>query len=433
MEITPQMLVDAIEGKLSEPDQTALVERLRALPRSEVLDVAREARQAGINITGDGNIVGDNNVNIVMKNALSGIFRNAFRAQPKTDSLETKKSLGWALIIRVVAVIAGILLALIVILKPLLQEWLRPKQLIEHEQRTRRVEHPQKSPNLQSFTFDNVRVDANGNETIRRKDLGQYFTEDLGDGVTLEMVWIQGGTFLMGSTESDVEHAFEISKKTADLGKESFTTELPQHSVKVPSFFMGKFEVTQAQWRKAMGSNPSEFQGDDRYPVELVTWDAATEFVERLSRLTGRKYSLPTEAEWEYACRAGTTTPFAFGATITSDLVNYESNNPYGAAPKVEYRGGTTPVGSQDVANKFGLYDMHGNVMEWCLDGWHEDYDGAPVDGSAWLSQNSNLRVARGGGWLNDGFECRCAWRTNIKKNRPRANLGFRVVMKEQP
>lgn len=360
--------------------------------------------------------------------------RNPISWKTKDGQLVHVKSLGWG----PKSVLAGILLALwmprLVSLKPLTQGWLRPKQAVEDRQRPGETGHPQKPLDLQSFNFNSATVDARGNVTGRRGGPARSFIEDLGDGVTLDMVWIPGGDFLMGSVDSDAERAFENAKQyQPSLGKESFTNELPRHPVKVPAFFMGKFEVTQAQWLKVMGRNPSEFKGDSRYPVERVTWEDATEFCERLSGRTGRIYRLPTEAEWEYACRAGMKTPFAFGDTITPDLVNYESDHPYGNVPRATYRGGTLPVGHLGAANGFGLYDMHGNVMEWCFDGWHEDYVGAPPDGSAWLSQYSTLRVARGGGWLNDAFECRCAFRNGVAKNNHRNNLGFRVVMVERP
>ncbi|MGB6298534.1 MAG: formylglycine-generating enzyme family protein, partial [Rivularia sp. (in: cyanobacteria)] len=160
------------------------------------------------------------------------------------------------------------------------------------------------------------------------------------------------------------------------------------------------------------------------------------EFCARLSFHTGREYRLPSEAEWEYACRAGTTTPFHFGETITTDLANYNGSS-YGNGPKGKERGETTPVGSFGVANGFGLYDMHGNVWEWCLDDWHDNYEGAPTDGSAWLDDNDNLdrksaeALLRGGSWYIGPGYCRCASRNsgNIALRDFDINgIGFRVV-----
>ncbi len=192
------------------------------------------------------------------------------------------------------------------------------------------------------------------------------------------MIEIPTGTFSMGAPGQELD---------------SNNTERPQHKVTVPSFYMGRYPVTQAQWKfvatlpqvnKKLDPNPSGFEGDNR-PVERVSWYDAVEFCDRLSRHTKRQYRLPSEAEWEYACRAGTKTPFHFGGTITTDLANYNGNETYGQGPKGVDRQKTTEVGSFGVANNFGLYDMHGNVWEWCLDDWHNDYTDAPTDGSAWL------------------------------------------------
>ncbi len=192
-------------------------------------------------------------------------------------------------------------------------------------------------------------------------------------------------------------------------------------------FFLGKYPVTQKQYEAVMGNNPSYFKGPNR-PVENVSWNDTTEFFQRLSQKTGRQYRLPSEAEWEYACRAGTTTPFYFGETITTDLANYNGNYTYGSAPKGIYREETTDVGSFP-PNAFGLYDMHGNVWEWCQDVWHENYSGAPTDGSAWESGgDSSYRMLRGVSWHNHPKNCRCANR-NKGDYAGSINNGFRVVL----
>ncbi|MEO0967514.1 MAG: formylglycine-generating enzyme family protein, partial [Cyanobacteria bacterium J06639_18] len=220
-----------------------------------------------------------------------------------------------------------------------------------------------------------VTVNRKGEITNRQPGSAKYFTEDLGNGVTLEMMEIPAGEFFMGSPADN---------------------ESPQHRVNVKSFFMGKFVVTQAQYQEIMGKNPSRFKGEKR-PVERVNWNDATEFCQKLTEKTGRTYRLPSEAEWEYACRAKTTTPFHFGETITTDFANY--NGKYDGS-KSEYRQQTTKVGIFP-PNAFGLYDMHGNVWEWCQDTWHKNYDGAPTDGSAWIGNNNFYRLARGGSWAN--------------------------------
>ncbi|MDE5099131.1 MAG: formylglycine-generating enzyme family protein, partial [Trichodesmium sp. St16_bin4-tuft] len=177
------------------------------------------------------------------------------------------------------------------------------------------------------------------------------------------------------------------------------------------------------------------YESIDRWqrPVEQVNWNQAVEFCKRLSKLTGRKYRLPSEAEWEYACRAGTSTPFYFGETITPELANYHGNYTYGKGPKGENRGQTTPVGKFP-PNAFGLYDMHGNVYEWCADDWYDNYVGAPRDGSAWINSNKNSntksrKVVRGGSWDFYPRRCRSANRLNsLSVETDFFNIGFRLV-----
>jgi formylglycine-generating enzyme required for sulfatase activity len=269
---------------------------------------------------------------------------------------------------------------------------------------------------LRGYEFDVVTVNSTGAVTNHRKGQAQYCTEDTA-GISMELVAIPGGTFLMGSTEGD--------------------NEKPPHQVTVDSFYMGKYEVTQSQWRavaslpkvaRDLNSDPSKFKGDN-LPVEQVSWEDAMEFCARLSRGTGRSYRLPTEAEWEYACRAGTTTRFAFGQTVTPQLVNYNGNYPYAQAQKATYRETTTPVGFMGVANEFGLSDMHGNVYEWCLDYWHETYNGAPSDGRSWeTAGDTRYRVLRGGSWYFAASYCRSAHRYWDPPDRRDSTVGFRVV-----
>ena len=258
----------------------------------------------------------------------------------------------------------------------------------------------------------------------------QYFIEDLGNGIQLEMVMIPSGSFMMGSPETE---------------EGSNDDERPQHQVTIKAFCLGKYQVTQAQWKavaafpqvnKELKLDPSRFKGDgstsltNHRPVEQVSWEDAVEFCDRLSRHTKRQYRLPSEAEWEYACRAGTTTPFHFGETITTDLVNYNGNYTYGQGSKGVYRKETTEVGSFGVANNFGLYDMHGNVWEWCQDSWHSNYKGAPTDGSAWLDnkESSNRKLLRGGSWSYNPADCRSAYRYYYDLVNYNHNIGFRVV-----
>ncbi|WP_445626734.1 SUMF1/EgtB/PvdO family nonheme iron enzyme [Nostoc sp. DSM 114167] len=248
--------------------------------------------------------------------------------------------------------------------------------------------------------------------TPKIKQQPKGFVADLKNGVTLEMVQIPGGTFMMGSPEKEAERN---------------ENESPQHEVKVPGFFMGKYEITQAQYQAIMGNNPSNFKGEQR-PVEQVSWDDAVEFCKKLSQKIGKTYRLPSEAEWEYACRAGTKTPFYFGETITTDLVNYDGNYPYGSVPKGEFRQQTTNVGKFP-PNSFGLYDMHGNVWEWCRDVYNDNYQGAPKDGSPWLTGKDNdIKLLRGGSWYYDAWNCRSANRYFNEGAIRYNHVGFRVV-----
>jgi len=250
------------------------------------------------------------------------------------------------------------------------------------------------------------------------------------DVIAIEMMQIPAGTFFMGSPEGELER----------VGWEG-----PQHEVNVSTFFMGKYPITQAQWKavaalpqinRELEPDPSEFKGD-KLPIEQVSWYDAVEFCDRLSSHTGRGYRLPTEAEWEYACRAGTTTPFHFGETITTDLANYNGTDDpdgkrsgsYGQGPKGEYRKETTPIDHFAIANAFGLCDTHGNVWEWCQDHWHDNYEGAPTDGSGWLSDREDFdRVRRGGCWVAVPKNCRSAYRSHQPPSDRIHCVGFRVV-----
>ena len=245
--------------------------------------------------------------------------------------------------------------------------------------------------------------------------------EQLAPDVSLRLIQIPAGRFLMGSPPEELE-------RSADEG--------PQREVALPEFWLGQTPITQAQWRVVAGwpkverelaKDPSEFKGDGR-PVEQVSWHDAMEFCRRLSQRLGRTFSLPSEAQWEYACRAGTTTPFAFGETISPELANYDGTFAYANGPKGVNRGATTPAGNFP-ANAWGLQDMHGNVWEWCLDHWHESYSGAPSDGSAWLSSPGvdAERLLRGGSWVDSPWICRSAYRVRNHPVYRGMSVGFRV------
>ncbi|MTJ54268.1 SUMF1/EgtB/PvdOfamily nonheme iron enzyme [Anabaena sp. UHCC 0253] len=230
--------------------------------------------------------------------------------------------------------------------------------------------------------------------------------ENLGYGVILEMVAIPGGKFLMGSPEGEGDYY-----------------EKPQHQVTISPFYMGKYPVTQAQWERVaflpkvninLHPKPSCFKGAN-LPVERVSWHDAKEFCARLSKVTGKVYRLPSESEWEYGCRAGTKTTYFFGDTITNVLVNYNG----------KYRQ-TTDVGKFP-PNTFGLYDMHGNVWEWCEDGWYEYKNNPPINGSPWITRG-NIKMIRGGAWLSNTENCSCAYRNKDFFDKNSSDVGFRVV-----
>jgi formylglycine-generating enzyme required for sulfatase activity len=247
----------------------------------------------------------------------------------------------------------------------------------------------------------------------------ESFSESLG-GISLEMVMIPAGQFLMGSPEDELERS---------------PAEGPQHPVTLGSFFMSKFLITQAQWRvvaslpqvnRGLNDSPAEFRGNQR-PVERVSWVQVVEFCARLSQKLGRLYRLPSESEWEYACRAGTTTPFYTGETLTTELANFNGTHVYGAGAKGQYQEQTTDVNSFS-PNAFGLYDMHGNLCEWCADGWHDSYEDAPDDGSVWLTETESLRLMRNGSWSHKPSFCRSAHRTRNSMDYRSNCLGFRIV-----
>ncbi|ERN41722.1 hypothetical protein KR51_00015680 [Rubidibacter lacunae KORDI 51-2] len=279
---------------------------------------------------------------------------------------------------------------------------------------------------LEAFEFESARIARTRKRWAIRKTRrhGHQFIEQLIEGVQLEMVAIPGGTFLMGSPKDE-------SERENDEG--------PQHEVTIPPLFISKYPVTQAQWKFVVAELPqvkcelpplpSNFKGSDR-PVEQISWYEAVEFCDRLAACTGRPCRLPSEAEWEYACRAGTTTPFHFGETISPALANYNSTSTYSNGPKGKYRQKSTPVGSFP-ANDFGLYDMHGNVLEWCQDQYHEKYaEGVfPCDGSAWEDRGKSAeRILRGGAWFGFPRWCRSAYRYHFNPGARNYAIGFRVA-----
>ncbi len=242
---------------------------------------------------------------------------------------------------------------------------------------------------------------------------GDVQTVDLGGGVTLELVWCPPGTFTMGSPESEAER---IDDET-------------QHQVTLTQgFWMGKYEVTQAQWEAVMGNNPSGFKSDPRLPVEAVSWEDCQEFLDKLNgRVSGGGFRLPTEAQWEHACRAGTATPFHFGETISTEQANYNGNYTYGNGREGVYREKTVVVGSFS-SNAWGLHDMHGNIWEWCSDWYDAEFYGKSTARDPENTAKSEFRALRGGSWYYNPGDCRSAGRSGGNPANRDVDWGFRVV-----
>ncbi|MDJ0718351.1 MAG: formylglycine-generating enzyme family protein [Prochloraceae cyanobacterium] len=275
---------------------------------------------------------------------------------------------------------------------------------------------------LTSETIEVVKVNPTGQIISRFSKIVECYSENLGNGIAISMVKIPGGTFHMGS-------------KTSEFGHRS--DEIPIHQVTVPAFYMSKYPITQQQWkavarlRRVDGDLNRERRilSDDRFPIERVSWYDAVEFCERLSRFTGRFYRLPSEAEWEYACRATTKTPFHFGETLTQKLANCDAK--YTKTIKKEKPYTISTVGSY-FPNSFGLYDMHGLVWEWCADDYNNNYEDAPHDGTARVLNNdskSKYKVLRGGCWYHEPRFCRSAMRNYNSPSLSYNGIGFRIVM----
>ncbi|OKH18610.1 formylglycine-generating enzyme family protein [[Limnothrix rosea] IAM M-220] len=265
--------------------------------------------------------------------------------------------------------------------------------------------------------------------------------------ISIHMTKIGGGGFWMGTSEAEIERLCQ------EYDNSWYQNESPQHWVEIPDFFLGKYPITQAQWRiiaelrpieRELAPSPSRFEGDE-LPVEQVSWLDAKEFCARLSKISKIQYRLPTEAEWEYACRGVLRKPmtskvsqeywnkhyyesFHFGQTINDQTANFNTNEPYGTEKIGKFRGKTTPVGSFD-SNNFQLYDMHGNVWEWCEDDYYRNYEEAPEDGSAWQqTEKQDAKVLRGGSWFNHPRYCRSSFRYVIDLDFQVDSVGFRIA-----
>ena len=247
------------------------------------------------------------------------------------------------------------------------------------------------------FVFEVEAVSGQGKEIV--------------NSIGMKFVYIQPGTFMMGSPSNELKRDSDERQHEVTLTK---------------GFYMQTTEVTQGQWKAVMGNNPSKFKGDNR-PVEKVSWNDCREFIRKLNRQEGTdKYRLPTEAEWEYACMAGTTTPFYTGNCISTDQANYDGNHPMPGCSKGMYRKKTIEVASFS-PNSWGLYDMHGNVYEWCQDWYEKNYPSGNVTDPEGASSGA-VRVLRGGSWLSVAGDLRSANRLRSVPVNRHFSLGFRVV-----
>jgi len=263
---------------------------------------------------------------------------------------------------------------------------------------------------MTAIEFETPTLNAKGEVIAWARHTAEQFTEELGKGLQLDLLVIPAGMFQMGSL--------------SNIGNPD---EHPQHFVSIKSFVLGKSLIAQGQWKAIMGKlPPCRFKGDS-LPVERVSWEDAQTFCQRLSKKTGRAYRLPSETEWEYACRAGTASPFSFGETITIEVANFNGEHSFREEPRGRYihvttKGGTFPP------NAFGLYDMHGNLWEWCADNWLDDYSSSPRDSSSYQNKDSCERVGRGGSWHEPPALCRSATRIRFLQTDAEEFIGFRVA-----
>jgi formylglycine-generating enzyme required for sulfatase activity len=340
-----------------------------------------------------------------------------------------------------------------------------PRNLFSFEELEEETAHVARFPEIEQFTITTACINSvqlrvfefetatiQGANITKKKGSNRGYREPLASGdvearrhaspggqlapaATLEMLHIPAGRFTMGSPPDEPE-------RHQDEG--------PQHQVELRDFFLSRIPITQAQWLVVAGWQPlsgeepwlrelhpdpvsklddaKRFLGPKR-PVVNVSWAEAMEFCRRLSLRTGKHYTLPSEAQWEYACRAGTTTPFHFGETISPELANFNGNYTYREGQKGVYREQTTNAGSFP-ANAWGLHDMHGNVWEWCADHWHGNYNKAPAGDRPWINKKAgddSNRLLRGGSWFSLPGVCRSAYRDNDLPADRHFNVGFRV------
>ncbi|MBU0485901.1 MAG: formylglycine-generating enzyme family protein [Proteobacteria bacterium] len=242
----------------------------------------------------------------------------------------------------------------------------------------------------------------------------------------MEFVWVEPGCFGMG--QGSIAKSFLLKEVNKEDYVKYYADELPLHEICLDGFWIGKYEVTQGQWQKVLGNNLAHFQNGDQFPVEQVSWNDAQEFIKILNRQNKENlFRLPTEAEWEYAARAGTTTPFNTGEIISTTQANYNGTYLFGYGAKEEYRQKTTAVGSFP-PNPFGIFDMHGNVWEWCLDWYGKDYYKDSPHHNPIGPKTGEAKVLRGGSWFRSPSTIRSATRYNRNPDGRYADTGFRLV-----
>jgi formylglycine-generating enzyme required for sulfatase activity len=284
------------------------------------------------------------------------------------------------------------------------------------------VRHYLKSVQPEKKSSQQTIQSTDNERTPKNDEKGRPINPKPGDTWTesktgMEFVWVPGGRFMMGSPQDEEGH---------------LAHEGPVHEVVVNDFWMGKYQVNQKEWKIIMGENPSHFKTGDRYPVESVSWDDCQTYIRQLNARSKHEFRLPTEAEWEYACRAGTTTPFYFGKTITTDQANYDGNNPYANSKRSIHRGKTTLV-DHFKPNAFGLHDMHGNVWEWCEDVYDENAYTKHAKRNPIIQEGGSDRVLRGGGWSNSARNLRSASRFGDYSGFRFFNSGFRLLENLNP
>ena len=265
---------------------------------------------------------------------------------------------------------------------------------------------------MEAFTFESVRLDRTGSVIENISGSAQVFHETIAPGLVLTFVALPGGTFSMGSIKG-----------------QGFEEETPRHLVSLQPFFIGQFPVTQEQWKAVMGKAAQGRFSGSRLPVDRISWEDANAFCRKLAKLTGRAYCLPSEAQWEFAARAGSQTPFSTGESITTDYANFCGPHRYREEPPGLYRHQTTLVDAF-LPNAYGIYDMQGNLWEWCADRWHADYTAAPFNGEPWEHGGEpGYRVLRGGSWHEPPANCRPAVRLRGVETEPDDMYGFRIAL----